>query len=173
MTPGSRLGDDRVAPCWHSTSLAPSSFSSSRICIDRAGWLTAHSSAARPKGPWRANASRYCNWRRGSIAIRYVTAAQGYSAALLPRAGAPCSASCQKYRRGHPRSRPSSRCVDWRSASHASTFWSSTWHSTNTLPNSAAFLTHRASHAGPRQQKRQEIARRLLSCEICATVTCL
>ena len=38
-----------LSPGRRSTSCVPISRSSSRTCMDRAGWVTAHSSAARPK----------------------------------------------------------------------------------------------------------------------------
>ena len=45
-------------PGLRSTSSAPSSLSRSRICIESAGCVTAHCSAACPKWPVRASASK-------------------------------------------------------------------------------------------------------------------
>jgi polyribonucleotide nucleotidyltransferase len=47
-----------TSPGRRSNNTAPSSISSSLICMESAGWLTAHSSAARPKWPSRAAASK-------------------------------------------------------------------------------------------------------------------
>ena len=47
-----------ISPGRRSTSSAPISRSSSRTCMESAGWLIAQSAAARPKWRWRASAAR-------------------------------------------------------------------------------------------------------------------